>query len=86
MALKKQCQNLSAMSAKEEEYAVRLLTSRLSSISRIIWLHRKKKKKKPATSMASQVALVVKNPPADAGDMRCRLNPWVGKISWRRKW
>ena len=26
---------------------------------------------------------VVKNPPADAGDM---LDPWVGKIPWRRKW
>ena len=29
---------------------------------------------------ASQVALVVKNLPANAGDMRCRLDPWVGKI------
>ena len=32
----------------------------------------------------SQVALVVKNLPANAGDMRCRFNPRVGKISWRR--
>ena len=31
---------------------------------------------------ASQVALVVKNPPA----MRRGFNPWVGKIPWRRKW
>ena len=28
----------------------------------------------------SQVALVVKNPPAKAGDMRRRFHPWVGKI------
>ena len=27
---------------------------------------------------ASQVVLVVKNPPANAGDMRCGFNPWVG--------
>jgi len=24
----------------------------------------------------------VKNPPANAGD----IDPWVGKIPWRRKW
>ena len=36
---------------------------------------------------ASQVALVVKNPPANAGDTKRRgLDPWVRKISWRRKW
>ena len=36
---------------------------------------------------ASQVALVVKNPPANAGDSkRCGFNPWVEKIPWRRKW
>ena len=34
--------------------------------------------------MASQVALVVKNPPANAGD-RLKFNPWVEKIPWRRK-
>ena len=27
----------------------------------------------------SQVALVVKNPPANAGDMRGGFDPWVGK-------
>ena len=32
------------------------------------------------------MALVIKNPPANAGDMRCRLDPWVVKIPWRRKW
>ena len=33
---------------------------------------------------ASQVALVVKNPPANAGDVRDL--PWVSKIPWRRAW
>ena len=33
------------------------------------------------------MALVVKNPPAKAGDGRkCRFDPWVGKIAWKRKW
>ena len=32
---------------------------------------------------ASQVALVVKSLPANAGDKRCRFNPWVGKTPWR---
>ena len=30
---------------------------------------------------ASQVALVVKNLPAN-----CSFDPWVGKMPWRRKW
>ena len=29
---------------------------------------------------------VVKNPPANAGDIRDGFNPWVGKIPWSRKW
>ena len=34
---------------------------------------------------ASQMALVVKNPPINAGDnKRHRLDPWVRKIPWRR--
>ena len=38
-------------------------------------------------SGASQLALMVKNPPANAGDIkRHRFNPWVGEIPWRRKW
>ena len=38
-------------------------------------------------SVASQVALVVKNPPADAGDRKSwGSNPWVRKVPWRRKW
>ena len=35
---------------------------------------------------ASQVVLVVKNTPGNAGDLRCGFNPWVGKIPWRRTW
>ena len=29
---------------------------------------------------------MAKNPPADAGDMRCGFNPRVWKIPWRRAW
>jgi len=33
------------------------------------------------------VALAVKNLPANAGDIKThRLDPWVGKIPWRRAW
>ena len=35
---------------------------------------------------ASQVALVVKNLLAKAGDMRQSFDPWAGKIPWRRAW
>ena len=36
---------------------------------------------------ASQVALVVKNPPANVDiHKRRRLSPWVEKTPWRRKW
>ena len=35
---------------------------------------------------ASQVALVVKNPPASAGDKRHEFDQWVGKSPWNRKW
>ena len=35
----------------------------------------------------SQVVLVVKNPPADARDVRDRgFDLWVGKMPWRREW
>ena len=37
-------------------------------------------------SVSFQVALVVQNPAANAGDMRCGFDPWVGKIPWRRVW
>ena len=30
--------------------------------------------------------IAIKNPPANAGDMRCRLDPWVRKLPWSRKW
>ena len=37
--------------------------------------------------LGSQVVLVVKNPPANAGDIkRGGFNPWVGKIPWKRAW
>ena len=36
--------------------------------------------------IASQVALVVKNPLANVGGMRRGFDPWVGKIPWRREW
>ena len=35
---------------------------------------------------ASQVALVVKKLPADAGNIRCGFNPWVRNSPWRRAW
>ena len=36
--------------------------------------------------LASQVVLIVKNPLPSAGDKRHRINPWDGKILWRRAW
>ena len=36
---------------------------------------------------ASQVALVVKNPPTSEGRRkRHGFDPWIGKIPWRRAW
>ena len=35
---------------------------------------------------ASQLALVVKNPPASAGGMRWKFDLWVWKIPQRREW
>ena len=34
----------------------------------------------------SSVALVVKNSPTNAGDLRCGFHPWMRRIPWRRKW
>ena len=34
----------------------------------------------------SQVVLVIKNLPANAGDKRCRFDAWAKKIPWRRAW
>ena len=35
---------------------------------------------------ASQVVLVLRSPPTNAGDVRLEFYPSVGKIPWRRKW
>jgi len=35
---------------------------------------------------ASQMALVVKNLPANVGDVRHEFSLWFGKISWGRAW
>ena len=35
---------------------------------------------------ASQVALVVRNPSSNAGDMRFSFNPWVRKILCKQAW
>ena len=36
---------------------------------------------------ASQVELVIKNPPANAGRCkRCKFDPWVERVPWRRAW
>ena len=35
---------------------------------------------------ASLVVLVVKNLPANAGDIERGFDPWVGKTPWRRAW
>ena len=41
-------------------------------------------------SIAKKGGIVVKNLPANAGGKKkkkkCRFNPQVGKILWRRKW
>ena len=36
--------------------------------------------------LLAKVALVVKNPPANVGDVRNQFHPWVGGICWGRKW
>ena len=42
----------------------------------------------PAHSRASQVALVVTNPSANVDTQKIKesLDPWMGKILWRRAW
>ena len=38
-----------------------------------------------AIAFSAQVALVVKKPPANAGDiMNCKFEPWVREFPWRR--
>ena len=41
---------------------------------------------KSTVRLASQVALVVKNPPANSGDVRDVVSIWVGKIPLGRAW
>ena len=41
---------------------------------------------KPTVDRVSQVALVVKNLPANAGDVRHGFNSRVERISWRKAW
>ena len=49
------------------------------------WVIHRKSELKPTSIYL--VALVVKNPPANAGDIkRCRFDPWVRKIPWGRAW
>ena len=45
-----------------------------------------KNKEVIASDGASQVVLVINNLPAEAGDVRDRFDPWVGKIPSRRAW
>ena len=45
------------------------------------------KNPRPVAMWTSQVALVVKNPPANAGRLkRHQFDPWMGKIPWRKEW
>ena len=44
------------------------------------------KARKSAYLLSSQVALVVKSTPANAGDVRHRFEPWVKKSPCRRAW
>ena len=45
------------------------------------------KNPRPVAIWTSQVALVVKNPPANAGRLkRHEFYPWVGNIPWRKEW
>ena len=48
--------------------------------------HWERERRKYTQARASQVALMVKNPPAKAGDVRCGFDSWVRKTSWRRAW
>ena len=49
-------------------------------------LHPDPKEVQLLSSPAFQMALVVKNPPANAGGMRPVSDSWVRKTHWRRKW
>ena len=47
----------------------------------VSWLSRKY-----STSQPPQVALVIKNPPPNAGDIRHRFEPWFRNTPWKRAW
>ena len=36
--------------------------------------------------LASQVGLMLKNPPTDTGHVRSWFDAWIGKVSWNKKW
>ena len=55
---------------------VRLLTS-LGCVHGLRW---------PSLLVLMRLLLVIKNPPASAGDIRCGFAPWVVKMPWRRAW
>ena len=53
-------------------------TNLVPILNKFIWKH------KCLNVKASQVALVIKNLPANSGDMRYMFEPWARKIPWRR--
>ena len=53
----------------------------------ILWMENQQHLPGVESSSVSQVAQVVKNPPANAGDIRdVGFDPCVGKIPWKRAW
>ena len=50
------------------------------------WCSKRPELQHTCVGSLSQVPLVVKNMPANTGDMRLGLDPWVGRIPWRRAW
>ena len=50
------------------------------------WCSKRPELQHTCVGSLSQVPLVVKNMPANTGDMRLGFDPWVGRIPWRRAW
>ena len=50
------------------------------------WGHKESDTTEPLTHTKFYVALVVKNLPANARDIRGEFHTFVGKIPWRRAW
>ena len=48
--------------------------------------YKSKKLESFCPTVVEYVVPEVKNPPANAGDGRCGVSPWVGKILRRRAW